>query len=113
MADDPKPAGWSIFAAGRSKDPDVLSRLQQGLAILASHPAAGVEHATVKATDTGWELVANGRSGDPGAHAQAKQHVADLISAPDAETGSSEINGPYVADQNFHRPAPIEPGAGA
>lgn len=111
MPDDPKPAGWSIFAAGRSKDPDVLSRLQQGLAILASHPAAGVEHATVKATDTGWELVANGRSDDPGAHAQAKQHVADLISAPDAETGSSEINGPYEADQNFHRPAPIEPGA--
>lgn len=103
MAKPPTPTvGWSVFASGRSKDTDVIARLQQGLAVLASQPGAGVESATVKATGTGWILEANGKTDDPGAHAHVRQHVRELISAPDADTGSSEINSPHTAAQNFH-----------
>lgn len=99
--------GWSVFASGRSQNPDVIARLRDGLAELEAHPAAGVQAATVKATDTGWILEAHGHGDDPNVHAQVRDHVQRLISAPGTAVGSSDFNSPHAAAQNFQTLPPL------
>ena len=95
-------AGWSIIASGLAKGAEVIEALTQGLENLKVLPGAQNVTTDVTATKEGWTLAASGEGDSPNDHALVLSHVTGLIANPALETGTSEINGPFVAAQNFH-----------
>ena len=108
---------WSIVASGLAIGEDIIASLKRGLGVLGALPGVSNVITSVEATDHGWSLSASGDAGTPDDHALVLSHVTGLLASPALETGTSEINSPFVAAQNFHTapaadtPVPVE-GAG-